>query len=145
MALNISVSLSESSRRVQRQLERGIPEAVEVASGKSMLSAAEVAAAAVRRSTKFSDVTGNLRSAVSTRRVERGGRVYAQLYFTRPKGAHSALVEYGHNVIRGGRVVGRAVGRYFVQDALEETEEEQIQAAGQAFDGYYDEAIQLLD
>lgn len=42
-----------------------------------------------------------------------------------PAGAHAHLVEFGHDVVRNGKVVGRAAPRPFMRPAVEQTKTEQ--------------------
>lgn len=42
-----------------------------------------------------------------------------------PAGAHAHLVEFGHNIVRAGKVVGRAPPQPFMRPAVEQTKNEQ--------------------
>lgn len=47
-----------------------------------------------------------------------------------PAGAHAHLVEFGHDVVRDGKVVGRAAPHPFMRPAVEQTVDEQKRIFG---------------
>ena len=153
MPQTVSVDVSESANRVQRLIREGVPRAVIVAQGDALQASARVVLNAARETTRFKDKTGNLRGSMDVRRIPfqrnvNGREVsssYAQIYFRRPKGAHVHLVEFGHRIVRKGRVFGRVEGRRFLHHAVEETDDARIDAFSQAFRPAYEREIRKVD
>lgn len=62
-------------------------------------------------------------------RIYRDGTVVVGLVGAQwPAGAHSHNVEFGHNIVRAGKIVGRAQPRPHVRPAAEQTQGAQVAA-----------------
>jgi len=72
---------------------------------------------------KTGTLTGSLskRKAVAIRRY-RNGRVYYAAIGPGGEAHHAWLIEHGHNIVRGGKVVGRTRPRPFMSDTFEKTQ-----------------------
>jgi len=83
----------------------------------------------MRGTTRFRDKTGNLRKSMVLRMLEnKKERIMMQVVPRAPKGAHAHLVEYGHDIVRNGKIYGRVEGRAFMLQAFKDSAENAAQA-----------------
>lgn len=116
--------LEEAARRIRSVLHALESEDVE----KVLLKGANIVGRAVRTNirTMTKRHTGRLLSSVKVSKGKRRGRLFATAFaaMDRKKAPHSHLVEYGHQVVRNGQVVGHAAPRPFFRAAVDQTRAE---------------------